>query len=262
MKPLFLLSLAALAVAGCSESTSPTSNLAPDYAKPGSDPVISVAGTLTNDSFSFDDGTFSSAAGSSFFIEDLDGGFGASAPSFAGVYNNASNRFIGRLDNHKVGVAVTNAGSKYAISFDLYIIGSWDGDGQQSGKQWGADVWSAGIACSPSGLAVANLMTTTFSNQKTVQQSYPDQYNDGRGGGPAFRGAFAVDALGFINDPTSHTPQDMSAGDSWYKLSFTGNNPCGGGNPLYLVFTVPNANLQSNYDESWGVDNVSIKTDP
>jgi hypothetical protein len=260
MKPLFTLSLAALVVAGCSESTSPTSDLAPSYAKP-SDPVVTVAGTLTNDSFNFNDGTFSGAAGTSFFIQDLDGGFGAAAPTFAAVYNDPTNRFIGRLDNHKLGLSVTNGGSKYSISFDLYIIGSWDGDGQQSGKQWGADIWSAGIACTPTGLAVANLMTTTFSNQKTVQQSYPDQYNLGRGGGPAFTGAFAVNALGFINDPTSHTPQDMSAGDSWYKLSFAGTNPCGAGNPLYLVFTVPNANLQSNYDESWGVDNVVIKTD-
>lgn len=259
MKPLFSLSLAALIVVGCSESTSPTSNLAPDYAKPSSDPGFTVAGTLTNDSFSFDDGTFSSAAGSSFFIEDLDGGFGASAPTLAGVYNNASNRFIGRLDNHKLGLAVANAGSRYSIDFDLYVIGSWDGNGKQSGKQWGADIWSAGVACSPNGAAVQNLITTTFSNQKTVQQSFPDSY--GNGGSPAFRGAFAVDALGFINDPTSHTPQFSSAGDSWYKMSFKGNNPCGGGNPLYLVFTVPNANLQSNYDESWGVDNVSIKTD-
>ena len=105
------------------------------------------------------------------------------------------------------------------------------------------------------------MCTSLVQWQKTVQQSYPDQYNNGRGGGPAFSGAFAVDALGFINDPTSHTPQFQSAGDSWYKLSFTGNNPCGAGNPLYLVFTVPNANLQSNYDESWGVDNVAIKTD-
>ena len=54
----------------------------------------------------------------------------------------------------------------------------------------------------------------------------------------------------------------MSAGDSWYKLSFTGLNPCGNGAPLYLVFSVPNAGLQSNYDESWGVDNVQIMTDP
>jgi len=261
MKTLYPLSLAAIAVVACSDGTSPTSSLEPSYAKP-SDPVISVSGTLTNDFFTFNSGGFTGASGTEFSVTDLDGGFGAAAPSFAAVYNDNSNMFIGRLDNHRVALQVLNGGSEYLINFDLYIIGSWDGDGKQSGKQYGADIWSAGIACTPGGLAVANLLTTTFSNQKTVQQSFPDAWNNGRGGGPAFTGAFAVDALGFINDPTSHTPQDMSAGDSWYKLSFAGTNPCGSGSPLYLVFSVPNAGLQSNYDESWGVDNVQILTDP
>lgn len=260
MKPLFTLSLAAIAIVACSDSNSPTSTLEPSYARP-SDPVISVSGTLTNDFFNFNAGGFSGASGTEFSVTDLDGGFGAAAPSFAAVYNDASNRFIGRLDNHRLGLSVLNGGSRFQINFDLYIIGSWDGDGKQSGKQWGPDIWSVGVACTAGAPAVLNLLTTTFSNQKTVQQSYPDQYNNGRGAGPAFRGAFAVNALGFINDPTSHTPQDMSAGDSWYKLSFTGFNPCGAGAPLFLVMTVPNANLQSNYDESWGVDNVQILTD-
>jgi hypothetical protein len=260
MNKFFSLSAAALLLAACSESTAPTSGLqTSDFRQPPG--LLDVSGTLTNDTFTFDDGTFSSSAGTAFTLEDLDGGFGAAAPSFAAVYNDASNKFIGRLDNHRLGLIVPNGGSKFALSFDLYIIGSWDGDGQQSGKQWGADVLDAGIACSPAGPSVATLMHTTFSNQKTVQQSFPGTYNNGRGGGPAFRGAYAVDALGFVNDPTSHTPQDMSAGDSWYKLSFSGLNPCGGGNPLYLVVTVPNANLQSNYDESWGIDNLTIKTD-
>jgi len=260
MKRVLYLSAAAAMLAACSESTAPDSELAPSYAKP-TEPGISVAGTLTNDSFTFDDGTFSSSAGTSFSIEDLDGGFGAAAPTFAGVFNNAANKFIGRLDNHKLGLTVPNGGSRFAINFDLYVIGSWDGDGQQSGKQWGADVWEAGVACSPGGPSVMALLRTTFSNQKTVQQSFPEAYNEGRGGGPAFTGAHAVDALGFIADPTSHTPLNKSAGDSWYKLSFSGTNPCGGGSPLFLVFTVPNANLQSNWDESWGVDNVQVLTD-
>ena len=51
-------------------------------------------------------------------------------------------------------------------------------------------------------------------------------------------------------------------GDTWYKMHFTGENPCGAGNPMYFVWTVPLADLQSNYDESWGLDNVVIKTDP
>ena len=117
------------------------------------------------------------------------------------------------------------------------------------------------IACSPTGPAVATLVRTTFSNQKTVQQSYPHNYGDGGGTNKAGAGSFAIDALGYVNDPTSHTPQFQSVGDTWYKMHFTGLNPCGAGNPIYLQWSVPGATLQSNYDESWGVDNVQILTD-
>lgn len=260
MKRLVSLSAAALLVAACSDSTSPTSGIAPVDAK-SSPPPISVTGNLTNDSYTFDEGTFSGAAGSTFTVEDLDGGFSAAAPSLTTAYNDASNGFIGRLDNHELDLIVTNGGSKFSLTFDLYIIGSWDGDGQQSGKEFGADLWSVGVACTPGGTIVQNLLTTTFSNQKTVQQSYPNAWRDGRGGAPAGTGALSLDALGFRDDPTVHTPLFSSFGDTEYRLSFAGINPCGAGSPLYVLFTVPNAELQSNYDESWGVDNVTIKTD-
>jgi hypothetical protein len=263
MKRLVSLSAAALLFAACSDSTAPTSaasSLTPVDVK-SSPPALTVSGNLTNDSYAFDDGSFSGSAGTSFNAEAMHGGFGASAPPIIGAFNNASNKFIGRLDNHRLNLVVPNGGSKFSATFDLYIIGSWDGDGQQSGKQYGVDVWSVGLACSNGGAVVQNLLSTTFSNQKTVQQSYPNNYNSGRGGSKAGEGAWGADALGFINDPSSHTPQFTSYGDTEYRLSFSGINPCGVGTPLYLVFTVPNGTLQSNYDESWGVDNVSIKTD-
>ena len=260
MRPLLPLSVAMIAIVACSDSTSPTSNLATQDAK-NTGGGFTVAGSLTNDVFTFDDGTFGSSAGSTFTVESLTGGFGASAPPLAGVFNNASNKFIGRLDNHKINLIVPNGGSAYDISYDLYIIGSWDGNGKQSGKQYGVDIWENSIACSPTGPAVATLLRTTFSNQKTVQQSFPHNYLDGGGSNKAGDGSFAIDALGYVNDPTSHTPQFQSFGDTWYKLHFTGLNPCGAGNPIYLQFSVPNATLQSNYDESWGVDNVHIMTD-
>jgi len=257
--PLFPLSLAAIAIVACTDSTSPTQNLSTSDKKDTGG--FTVSGSLTNDMFTFDDGTFGSSAGSTFTVESLTGGFGASAPNLGSVFNNASNKFIGRLDNHKVNLIVPNGGSAYDISYDLYIIGSWDGNGKQSGKQYGVDVWENSIACSPTGPAVATLIRTTFSNQKTVQQSYPHNYGEGGGSNKAGDGAFALNALGYINDPTSHTPLDATIGDAWYKLHFTGTNPCGAGNPIYLQFSVPNATLQSNWDESWGIDNVHIMTD-
>ena len=70
---------------------------------------------------------------------------------------------------------VPNGGSTFDVSYDLYIIGSWDGDGKQSGKQFGVDIWENSIACSSTGPSVTTLIRTTFSNQKTVQQSFPGQ---------------------------------------------------------------------------------------
>ncbi|HZJ01490.1 MAG TPA: hypothetical protein VFD22_12585 [Gemmatimonadaceae bacterium] len=261
MKPLFPLSLAMIAIIACTDSTSPTQNLSSSDQKNSGGGTFTVSGSLTNDMFTFDDGTFGTSAGSTFTVESTTGGFGASAPPITGLFNNASNKFIGRLDNHKVNLIVPNGGSAYDISYDLYIIGSWDGNGKQSGKQYGVDIWQNDIACSPTGPAVATLIRTTFSNQKTVQQSFPHNYGEGGGTNKAGEGAFAADALGYASDPTSNTPQFQSFGDTWYKLHFTGLNPCGAGNPIYLQFSVPGATLQSNYDESWGIDNVRIMTD-
>jgi hypothetical protein len=260
MKSLIPLSLAVLALAACSDSTLPTSNLQTSDAK-SSDPGFTVSGSLTNDMFTFDDGTFSASDGGSFTVESSAGGFGAAAPSLGHVFNNAANKFIGRLDNHRVNLIVPNGGSRYDVSYDLYVIGSWDGNGKQSGKQYGVDIWQNTISCSPTGPAVATLIRTTFSNQKTVQQSYPHNYGEGGGTNKAGEGAYSLDGLGYINDPTSHTPQFQSFGDTEYHLHFAGVNPCGAGNPIYLQWSVPGATLQSNYDESWGVDNVHIMTD-
>lgn len=262
MKTFLTLSLAVALVTACSDSTSSTGpNASPNLAKGGGGGVV-VSGTLTDNMFEFDDGTFNASDGGTFTVENLAGGFGAAAPDLGYVFNNAANRFVGRVDNHRVNLIVPNGGSTYDVTYDLYIIGSWDGDGKQSGKQFGVDIWENTIACSATGPNVATLIRTTFSNQKTVQQSFPNSYGEGGGTHKAGYGAFAADFLGYKNDPTSNTPVFDSFGDTWYKMHFSGLNPCGAGNPIFLRWSVPAATLQSNYDESWGVDNVHIMTDP
>jgi hypothetical protein len=259
MKTFLSMSLAVALVTACSDSTSTGPNASPSLAKDGGGFV--VAGTLTNNTYPFDDGTFNSSDGGTFTVQSLTGGFGAAAPDLGSVFNNAANRFIGRIDNHQVNLIVPNGGSTFDVSYDLYIIGSWDGDGKQSGKQFGVDIWENSIACSSTGPSVLTLIRTTFSNQKAVQQSYPNNYGTGGGNNKAGAGAYAADALGYKLDPTSNTPVFQSYGDTWYKLHFSGANPCGPGSAIFLRWSVPNATLQSNYDESWGVDNVHIMTD-
>lgn len=259
MKTLVAVALTALALAGCSEPTGLASSLAPSYAKEAP-PVVVVTGSLLNTTFNFDDGIFTSADGPTFNMDDLDTGGTASPPLIAAVHEAPfSDQFLGRVHNNRIRMIVPDGGSLFSLSYDLYIIGSWDGMGKQSGKQYGEDVWSNSIACTATGEPVLTLLTTTFSNQKTVQQSYPKSYPEG--GYKAGTGAFAVNTLGFMDDPTSHTPSFTSYSDTWYKMSFSGANPCGAGNPMYVLWSAPNASLQSDYDESWGLDNVHILID-
>ena len=261
MKPLVGIAALVLAMAACSESTAPTNTLEPRQAKPVTPSDPSVTGNLTNDSFGFEDNSISGSAGTAWAVDDLDdGGFSAAAPGIVSAFNNSTN-FLGRVDNHSLFLIVPNGGSKWAIDFDLYIIGSWDGQGKQAQHgAFGQDIWRFAIRCSVNGPPAQVVLETDFSNQETVQQSYPGSVSQ-KAGKRAGTGSFAKDALGFRNDPSVHTPPFRSYGDISYNMSFSGSNPCGAGAPMVLAFTVPDAGLQSNYDESWGLDNVSIKTD-
>lgn len=261
MKHISALCAAALLLAACSESTAPNMDLVTRQAKPTSDPGITVSGNLTNDTYTFEDfGTASTS--SSWAVDNLtDGTFTTSSPPVTAAYN-GSTHFMGREDNTALFLIVPNAGTKYSLSFDLYIIGSWDGQGQQAQHGvFGQDLWRASIRCgSPEAAPAQILLETDFSNQLTVQQSYPNSATQ-KGGSKAGTDSYAQDLLGFRFDPSVNTPLFRSFGDTEYHLSFSGVNPCAAGQTVYFTFIVPDAGLQSNYDESWGLDNVVIKTD-
>ena len=262
MTRLLALSVAVAALAACSEATSPNSDLAPSQAKPVTDPGISVAGNLTNATYTFEDLSISGAAGTSWAADELtDGSFGISSPPITEAWNHTTH-FLGRADNTSLFLIVPNPGSTYSLTFDLYIIGSWDGQGQQAQHGvFGQDIWRLAIRCgSPNAAPSRILLETDFSNQLTVQQSYPDAATQ-KGGHKAASGAYATDLLGFRFDPNVNTPTFRSFGDTEYRMSFSGTNPCAAGQTAFFTFTVPDAGLQSNYDESWGLDNVVIKTD-
>jgi hypothetical protein len=263
MKRLVSLSAAALLLAACSESTAPTSNLATRENKPVSPPpTVAVQGNLTNDTFTFEDESITSAGGATFSEEATGpGSVTAAAPTVTDAYNH-STHFLGRASNNAIFLNVPNGGSTYALSFDLYLIGSWDGQGQQAQNgTFGQDIWRLSIRCgSQDATASTILLETDFSNQLTVQQSYPGAATQ-KGGYKAATGSYGQDLLGFRFDPNNNTPQFRSFGDTEYQMSFSGANPCPSTGPTYFVFLAPYGNLQGNYDESWGIDNVSIKTD-
>lgn len=268
MKRIFAAASAALFLAACSESTAPgaATDLAVSYGKKTPPPSGGVTGNLTNASFTFDGQSTSAIAGSTgsaSVTTDVIEGVSIESPiDPVPVYNSQSNYFVGRFDNTQTVVllSVPNGGSKYALDFDLYAIGSWDGIGKQAQNgAFGTNAFQIGAICAGDAPGtVRDIFTTTFSNQLTVQQNYPLPYGSG-GGAKALTGAVNYD-VNFKGDPTVNVPLFKSVSDATYHLAYTGTNPCGSG-AVTFVFRTYAPGQQSAPDETWGVDNITVKTD-
>lgn len=147
--------------------------------------------------------------------------------------------FLGQFDNHTVTLSLTGLSphTLLTVSFELFIIQSWDGNNAP-----GPDVWDLTVDGGPT------LLHTTFSNHPGVPafdaQSYPDSLG---GSHPAQTGAAEVGTLGYglIGAATS--------GDSVYKLSLTFAHSA---SDLTLIFS--GSGLQGIGDEGWGIDNVTV----
>jgi hypothetical protein len=267
MKKFFALPLAVVFVAACSDSStapSATANLSPSYAKPTPPPGGGGGPTnvLINDTFDFQSGIGVSGAGGSTMATQLQPGISGTSADPAGVSTSPSGaKFLGRFTETRTDAVlnVVNGYAKYTLTFDLYIIGSWDGIGKQA--QHGAfDANVVSISANCGGGVNVPIFATTFSNQLTVQQDFPQPFGSG-GGAKAASGSVSQETLGYRGHPElSNTPPFRSFSDAIYHLTYSGNNPCGSGNPIQFVWSTTNPRQQSMIDESWGVDNVNIKT--
>jgi hypothetical protein len=268
MKRIFAAASAALFLAACSESTAPgaATDLAVSYGRKTPPTPTGVTGTLTNVSFNFDGQTTAAstvAAGTASVSTDVIEGVSIESPADpVPVYNFPSNYFVGRFPNTKTAVIldVPSGGSKYLLDFDLYAIGSWDGMGKQAQNGvFEANVFQIGAICTGDAAgSVRDIFTTTFSNQMTVQQNYPLSFGSG-GGSKALTGSVNSD-VNFKGDPTVNVPVFRSVSDATYHMTFTGTNPCTSGD-VKFVFRTYAPGQQSAPDETWGVDNITIKTD-
>ncbi len=268
MNRIFAAASAALFLTACSEATAPrdAADLAVSYGKKTTTPPTTVTGSLTNATFNFDGQTTSASGGSTgsaTVSTDVIEGVSIESPADpVKVYNSVSNYFVGRFPNTKTAVIldVPSGGTKYSLDFDFYAIGSWDGIGKQAQSgAFEANVFQIGAICAadPAG-TVRDIFTSTFSNQLTVQQNYPLTYGSG-GGAKALTGAENYD-VNFKGDPSVNVPVFRSVSDATYHMTFTGANPCGSG-AVKFVFRTYAPGQQSAPDETWGVDNISIKTD-
>jgi hypothetical protein len=167
---------------------------------------------------------------------------------------NRSQRFLGEFGGPRVG-APGDAGynrtrveqtvsltlhdlpphSALNLSFDLYIMKSWDGDS----PVYAPDRWSLAVAGGPV------LLAATFSNNPKVRTQGSDQdYPSPRS--PPRTGAALTNTLGC-----------NFFGDSVYPLSFTFAHT---GRDLKLNFSSSLFEGKGVADESWGLDNVRITT--
>jgi len=121
-----------------------------------------------------------------------------------------SRGFLGQFaNNDSVSLSLDNlpAHESITLSFDLFVIQSWDG----INTDWGPDIWQLGVVGGP------ELLSTTFSNtaQDSHLQSYPASYS-GSEQYPAYTGAAETNTLGY-----------GFYGDSVYKFDFTFNHSAG-----------------------------------
>jgi len=224
MRKAFTLPVAALFIVACTDSTAPDNNASMAESVRGPAAALSLSegfesgasnvGVWTPERFSTSPGTKAKAA----------------------------TTFLGRFADELVTLRVPAGMTNLTLTFDIYIIGSWDGAGIQGfgGDLWQVEVERAGVR--------ANLFHTSFSNQNTKPQHYPNQID--KGTRPNGTKALALNALGY---PKASAKFDV--GDAIYRMSFNVSNPTGGEVIFHFHTTTP---LQGETDESWGLDNVQV----
>lgn len=145
--------------------------------------------------------------------------------------------FLGQFGNEIVSLSLDNLDlhNTITISFDLFVIQSWDGNQVGGG---GFDYFMFDIANS------ANLLSTTFSNTQEYAHNQGYSLGNANGDFAAHTGAAEIDSLGY-----------SFYGDSVYNLSFTFAHTASD-----IQFDFGALGLQSMTDESWGIDNVSVES--
>lgn len=156
-----------------------------------------------------------------------------------GITPVGNRQFLGQFGSETVSLSLNSLAqhSLVTVSFDLFIIESWDGDYLNPGI--GPDFWSLNIA------GGQTLLNETFSNTPTFGDHTQSYSPSGVAGTYlAHTGAAEIDSLGY-----------SFYGDSVYQLSFTFAHSASD-----IQFDFAGIGLQDLADESWGLDNVKVST--
>jgi hypothetical protein len=152
-------------------------------------------------------------------------------------------KFLGQFGNDTVSLTLTDLPphTNMTVTFDLFIIQSWDGNN----IGYGPDIWELSVAGGPT------LLYTTFSNafasETDFRQAYPDSYPGGDN--PGLTGAAESDTLGYPD-----TSGYDGANDSVYRLSFSFPH-----SESSLTLNFASNSDGPGYGESWGLDNVTVQ---
>lgn len=153
-------------------------------------------------------------------------------------------KFLGQFNKETVCLILNNipAHDWITVSFDVYIIRSWNGNQKYEGNQnqtvVGPDQWDLRIQ----GNTVFN---TTFSNFLGHNQAYPKWYPDGnyiRQTGAVEKSTLGYTFIGQIMDSVYRLTYTVPHNLNTLQVDFTGN-------------LLPTYNLE---DESWGLDNIVV----
>lgn len=183
------------------------------------------------------------------FADDFDEGVGAGWSVTRTSTAPAGAIFLGEFGNETVSLDLSGLPphKELLVSFDLYIIRSWDGnqvnkpvgfrayDHLTTATAIGPDIWQLGV----DGTTV---ITTTFSNWDGFRQAYPDAYPGGNN--PARTGAASTNQLGYTFGEGK---------DAIYRLSIPIAHT---GDTARIDFSA--LGLQAIEDESWGLDNIRV----
>jgi len=163
-----------------------------------------------------------------------------------------SRGFLGEFSNETASLSLTGLGqhNSITVSFDLYVISSWDGNSTLETTEYGIlgpDVWDLSVGDQ-------SLIHTTFSNHfndsissTSTRQAFRDAFGDGDYA--AGTGAAETNTLGYMHPVQTSTPMD-----SVYHLTVTFDHL---DSNLQIDFSA--LGLQGITDESWGLDNVTVE---
>lgn len=168
-----------------------------------------------------------------------------------GIINQFNNSAVlGQYNNGSFVLTVANMPKHdlVTISFDLYIHDSWDGNKLAPD---GPDIWEMLVDGNP-------YINTTFSNEQcgtgvfcspqAYPFDYPNNYNNPK------TGAYKT------NLPSICSLKNSAAGTTWYKIEKTLTHSNSKLELKCLDKLVQTNTVDPKCDESWSVDNITIKT--